>query len=32
MVWVELKLKKVVDWMISKAVPGIHIPIQRNIP
>jgi hypothetical protein len=32
MVWVELKLGKVVDWMTLKAAPGIHIPTQRDIP
>jgi hypothetical protein len=32
MVWVELKLGKMVDWRTLKAAPGIHIPIERDIP
>jgi hypothetical protein len=32
MVWVELKLGKVVDWRTLKAAPGIHIPTERDIP
>jgi hypothetical protein len=32
MVWAELKLEKVVDWMTLKAAPGMHIPTQRDIP
>jgi hypothetical protein len=32
MVWTELKLGKMVDWRTLKAVPGIHIPTERDIP
>jgi hypothetical protein len=32
MVWIELKLGKVVDWRTLKVAPGIHIPIERDIP
>ena len=31
MVWTELKLRKVVNWMTLKAAPNIHIPTQRDI-
>jgi hypothetical protein len=32
MVWAELKVGKLVDWTTLKAVPGIHIPTERDIP
>jgi hypothetical protein len=32
MVWVELKLGKLVDWTTLKAAPGIHIPTEQDIP
>jgi hypothetical protein len=31
MVWVELKLGKMVDWRTLKAALGIHIPTERDI-
>jgi hypothetical protein len=31
MVWVELKLRKVVDWTTLKNAPDIHIQMQRDI-
>ena len=32
MVWDELKLEKVMDWMTLKAIPNIDIPTQQEIP